>query len=53
MSEVELYLYDEDSVLKGYVMTLQKFENLLRQGIEDGSVTLTETTIETDNIFEL
>lgn len=53
MGEVELYLYDEDSVLKGYVMTLQKFENLLRQGIEDGAVTLTETTIETDNIFEL
>jgi len=45
--------YDEDPTLKGYVMTLQKFENLLRQGIEDGSVTLTETTIGTDNIFEL
>ena len=38
---------------KGYVMTLQKFEKLLREGVHDGSVKLTETTIETDNIFEL
>lgn len=45
--------YEEDSSLKAYVMTLQKFENLLNQGINDGSVTITESTIETDNIFEL
>lgn len=45
--------YDEDSALKGYVMTLQKFENLLKEGVADGSVALTETSIETDNIFEL
>lgn len=45
--------YEEDSTLKGYVMTLQKFEELLKQGIDDGSVTLTETSVETDNIFEL
>lgn len=45
--------YNEDDTLKGYVITLQKFENLLKQGVNNGSVTLTETTIETDNIFEL
>jgi hypothetical protein len=45
--------YEEDSSLKAYVMTLQKFENLLNQGINDGTVTITESTIETDNIFEL
>ncbi len=45
--------YDEDLTLKGYVITLQKFENLLKQGVNEGSVTLTETTIETDNIFEI
>lgn len=45
--------YEEDPSLKGYVMTLQKFETLLRQGVDDGSVTISETTIETDNIFEL
>lgn len=45
--------YDEDSKLKAYVVTLQKFEKLLKEGVDDGSVTMTESTIETDNIFEL
>jgi hypothetical protein len=45
--------YDEDSKLKAYVVTLQKFEKLLKEGVDDGSVTITESTIETDNIFEL
>ena len=45
--------YEEDSTLKGHVITLQKFEKLLHEGIENGSVTITETSIETDNIFEL
>lgn len=34
-------------------MTLQKFEKLLKEGVENGSVNITEKTIETDNIFEL
>jgi hypothetical protein len=34
-------------------VTLQKFEKLLKEGVDDGSVTITESTIETDNIFEL
>lgn len=45
--------YEEDAKLNGYVMTLQNFEKLLRQGIDNGSVSMTESTIETDNIFEL
>lgn len=45
--------YNEDPTLRGYVITLQKFEKLLNEGVDNGSVTLTETTIETDNIFEL
>ncbi len=45
--------YDEDYKLKAYVLTLQKFEKLLKQGVEDGSVSITESYIETDNIFEL
>lgn len=45
--------YDENASLKGYVMTLQKFEKLLNEGVNDGSVTITETSIATDNIFEL
>lgn len=45
--------YEEDSFLNGYVMTLQKFEKLLRQEVSNGNVNITESTIETDNIFEL
>lgn len=45
--------YEDDPILNGYVMTLQKFEELLRQESLNGNVTITESTIETDNIFEL
>ena len=45
--------YEDDTLLNGYVMTLQKFEKLLRQAVANGNVNITESTIETDNIFEL
>lgn len=45
--------YEEDSKLKAYVLTLQKFEKLLNEGVDDGSVSITESTIETDKIFEV
>lgn len=45
--------YEEDSTLNGYVMTLQKFEELLKQEITNGNVIITESSIETDQIFEL
>lgn len=45
--------YEEDDSLRGYVLTLQKFEELLKEGQRDGSVTITEKTIGTDNNFEL
>lgn len=45
--------YENDPKLKAYVMTLQKFEKLLKEGVENGAVNITEKTIETDNIFEL
>lgn len=45
--------YEDDALLNGYVMTLQKFERLLKQEVANGSVVITESTIETDNIFEL
>lgn len=45
--------YEDDSLLNGYVMTLQRFERLLRQEVANGNVSITESTIETDNIFEL
>ncbi|MCH5178918.1 MAG: hypothetical protein J1F13_04475 [Prevotellaceae bacterium] len=45
--------YNEDNELKGYVMTLQRFEELLKRGVEEGEVVITETDIETDKIFTL
>lgn len=45
--------YEEDGTLRGYVVTLQKFEKLLQKGIADGTVKITENTIETDKTFEL
>lgn len=45
--------YEEDDSLRGYVLTLQKFEELLKEGQRDGSVVITERSIETDNTFEL
>lgn len=45
--------YNEDDTLKAYVMTLQKFEKLLVEGKENGSVTITESYIDTDKVFEL
>lgn len=45
--------YEEDDSLRGYVMTLQKFEELQKEGQRDGTVTVTSKTIETDNTFKL
>lgn len=38
--------YNEDDTLRGYVITLQNFEKLLREGQKKGLVTITEKTIE-------
>lgn len=45
--------YEEDDSLRGYVLTLQKFEELLKEGQRDGTVTVTSRTIETDKTFKL
>ncbi len=45
--------YEEDDSLRGYVINLQKFEELIKEGKENGSVIITERIIETDNTFEL
>lgn len=45
--------YEEDDSLRGYVLNLQKFEELLKEGKRNGTVTITERTIETNNIFDL
>lgn len=45
--------YDEDDTLKGYVLTLQKFEEVLKESIKEGTVTITENEIETDITFDI
>ncbi len=45
--------YEEDDSLRGYVLNLQKFEELLKEGQRNGSVVITERIIETNNTFEL
>lgn len=38
--------YNEDDCLRGYVITLQNFENLLKEGQQKGIVTITEKNID-------
>lgn len=45
--------YNEDDTLKGYVITLQRFEQLLNEGVKEGTVRFTLNHIETDKTFEL
>jgi hypothetical protein len=45
--------YEEDDTLRGYVITLQKFEKLLNESQKDGSVVITQKRIETNKTFEL
>lgn len=45
--------YNEDDTLRGYVVDLQKFEKLLKEGEKEGTVSITETHIETNKSFML
>lgn len=45
--------YEDDETLQGYVMDLQKFENLLKQEVRSGNVEITEKEIKTDKTFDL
>lgn len=45
--------YNEDDSLRGYVLDLQKFEELLKEGQRTGSVVVSERTIDTNETFEL
>lgn len=38
--------YNEDDTLRGYVITLQNFEKLLKEGQQNGIVSITEKTIQ-------
>ncbi len=45
--------YEDDATLEGYVMDLQKFENLLKQEVRAGNVEITEKEIKTNKTFAL
>lgn len=45
--------YQEDDTLQGYVINLQKFEQLLKQEARSGNVIVTENEIITDKKFDL
>ena len=47
--------YEESEELLGYVIDLQKFDALIKKGISDGSLTISETEIEgiTDKKFSI
>lgn len=47
--------YQEDKKLLGYVMDLQKFDDLLRHGVSDGSIAIEEKTLMgiEDRVFKI
>ena len=45
--------YNSNDELRGYVVTLQNFDKLIKQGVKDGTITITENTIETEKTFDI
>ena len=45
--------YEEDDELSGYVITLQNFDKLIKEGTENGTIIVTENKIMTDETFDL
>ena len=45
--------YDENDELRGYVVTLQNFDKLIKQGEREGTISITENTIETEKTFDI
>lgn len=45
--------YQESDELKGHVLTLQKFDKLLKEGEHEGTIKIYERAIETDKNLEL
>lgn len=45
--------YEESRELSGYVLTLQNFDKLIKEGVKNGTIIVTENKIETDNTFDL
>ena len=45
--------YEESKELGGYVLTLQNFDRLIKEGVKDGTIIVSENKIETDKMFDL
>ena len=45
--------YNESEELRGFVVTLQNFDRLIKQGIKDGTITISENEIDTDKTFDI
>ena len=45
--------YQESKELSGFVLTLQKFDQLIQEGTKQGTVRIIESKIEIDNSFDL
>jgi hypothetical protein len=45
--------YNEDDELRGYVVTLQNFDKLIKQGVKEGTIILSENQIDTENTFDI
>ena len=45
--------YEESKELSGYVLTLQNFDRLIKEGVSNGAIIVTENKIETNKTFEL
>lgn len=45
--------YEESKELSGYVLTLQNFDRLIKEGVKDGTIIVSENKIETDKTFDL
>ena len=52
-SKKDTKTYEESKELSGYVLTLQNFNRLIKEGVKDGTISVTENKIETDKTFDV
>ncbi|MCF0189441.1 MAG: hypothetical protein HUK04_08135 [Bacteroidaceae bacterium] len=45
--------YNENDELKGFVITLQKFDQLIKEGVQNGSIKIEENIISTTKTFDI
>lgn len=46
-------IYNEDDELRGFVVTLQNFDKLIKEGVKEGTIAIFENEIETDKTFDI